>query len=375
MSGLFSGRSRDANAYEAHDGREYKVFIYESEFFAMAYEAKRTPTTEIGGDLYGTFTHGAMPVIWLASGPGPHCQLNQMDFQQDVEFTTWWAKFLMQNYAVQYIGSWHSHHMLGLSRPSAGDVRAAKQYAERHHRQSTLEVIANHDSDELAARGKRPLTTRLSAYFYPDVQVRPWVPARFQLMKGVSPLRERLKHDELAFGGSYWQNVNPSTCLAQFVENEQTAPLERRLSEEELPSELQKHIFKLRNMGYNITSQKIDNEYVLVIDRDEEGLMIFGLKRDRGDTFVVSRAVYSQGDENQEIFLTPAEALIRRPNEIVRFVLLLQVKTDSLRRRLALSSSHPIDGIKDGASHHLPAANAPNPISRLTEGTDNGIVE
>jgi hypothetical protein len=191
------------NPFGNRDRDEAVVHIYESEVNAIIAEAQRFPSSETGGDLYGTFTHGYLPVIWLASGPGPKAKHLETHFEQDVAFISHWQQRLMKDFGLQYIGSWHSHHTLGLNQPSDGDVQAARNYAVRHGRPRTLEIIVNHEG--------RNQITKLRPYYYPNAQESGWVPTRFNILTRESPLRATLGPDEASFSsGVDWRQINSS---------------------------------------------------------------------------------------------------------------------------------------------------------------------
>lgn len=175
-----------------------RVYIYASEYKMIYAAAREFINDETGGDLYGTFTHGDMPIIWLASGPGPRVKRNRVHFEQDTSFTTTWQRQLMQAFGVQYIGSWHSHHSLSLREPSGGDREAARTYALNHNRRRTLEIIVTHERNN---------DTTLWFYYYPDAARESWQRAEQVLLPGVSPLRLQLDAtEERQFsGGTNWK--------------------------------------------------------------------------------------------------------------------------------------------------------------------------
>ncbi len=176
---------------------DISVHIYESEYRAIVAEARHMARTETGGDLYGTFTHGSRPIIWLASGPGQNVRHEQAHFEQDTEFTTYWEARMTRDFGLQYIGSWHSHHFLGLQQPSSGDVRAAQTYARQHNRQTTLEIIVNHELLN-SRRGGSEFSTTLRPYFYPNAQNAGYVLSNFVILAGESPIRRQLDNRSLA---------------------------------------------------------------------------------------------------------------------------------------------------------------------------------
>lgn len=182
---------------------EATVYIFESESMAIIAEAQRIPESETGGGLYGTFTHGSMPVIWLASGPGPKAVGNRVHFQQDPDFTSYWEAKLMEKFAVQFLGGWHSHNFLGIIHPSGGDVSTVQYYAQRHERQTSIDIIVTHDPS-----GNNAYRTTPRPYFYPYAQHGHWVNTKFQILQGESPLRQLLRSEEHSFSaGISWRTA------------------------------------------------------------------------------------------------------------------------------------------------------------------------
>lgn len=195
-----------SNPVSSRNGVEVLVWIYKSELAGIIAEAKRFPDLETGGDLYGTFSHGNAPVIWLASGPGPKAKHHLTDFEQDIEFINHWQEKLHAEFGIQYIGTWHSHHRINLPEPSSGDVDAARRYALKHDRRRTLEIIVNHVSERDSIA--RP-------FFYPNAQEGGWVPSRFQLLSVESPLRTRINSAAFSSG----LTLNKILSLANEFEN------------------------------------------------------------------------------------------------------------------------------------------------------------
>lgn len=160
------------------------VHIFESECAVISCEAAQWQTTETGGDVFGTFTHGGMPVIWLATGPGPRARREHAEFEQDIEFRTKLQDMLTHKFAIQFIGSWHSHHRLGLDRPSRGDVQAVREYAARHGRRRNVEIIVTLDGD----KGQ----PSLHPYVYLDAESGQHDLWTLNILPGSSPLRTQL---------------------------------------------------------------------------------------------------------------------------------------------------------------------------------------
>lgn len=244
---------------------EATVYIFESEYQAMIAEAQRIPESETGGDLYGTFTHGSMPVVWLASGPGPKASGNKVHFQQDPDFTTYWEAKLMEKFAVQYIGSWHSHNFLGIIHPSGGDVSTVHYYAKRHERQTSIDIIVTHDQC-----GNNTYRTTPRPYFYPDAQYGNWVNTKFQVLQGESPLRQLLRTEEHSLSpGIFWRTAKEEfsyrsitqSCYSEKAEEFSSDHNYTDARQTEIPQQLKSIIEKLNHDG--IVAQVAPDGYLL----------------------------------------------------------------------------------------------------------------
>lgn len=211
----------------------YQVYIYESEFKLIIAEAQQYPNKETGGSLFGSYTHGGMFVIWLALGPGQKASGSGGEFQQDPSFITQCQQYLMDKYALQYIGGWHSHHRLGLKEPSRGDVDAIQQYTGRHQRYAALEIIVTHDS-----HNNLDFQTVPRAYFFPDAQQGKYVEAKIIFLSGESPVREKLNHDKKYFYpiekninwrqfNAHFQYTSNQNLVQNNVNNQMSSPISK----------------------------------------------------------------------------------------------------------------------------------------------------
>lgn len=98
-----------------------KAMIYASEIDYIAKCIQDYPNIETGGQLYGAWTASGVPRVIYAIGPGPMANHQSAFFNQDIAYLeTIGAK--LKQYGLQHIGEWHSHHHLGIPRPSRHDV-------------------------------------------------------------------------------------------------------------------------------------------------------------------------------------------------------------------------------------------------------------
>lgn len=80
------------------------------------------PDIETGGQLFGYWTEDGAPVVMYAIGPGRKANHQVTFFNQDVDYLLRTGNELRNRYGLQHIGEWHSHHRLGLARPSGHDA-------------------------------------------------------------------------------------------------------------------------------------------------------------------------------------------------------------------------------------------------------------
>ena len=79
------------------------------------------PDIETGGELFGFWTASGVPVVLYAIGPGPRANHEVAFFNQDLSYLKRVGNRLISAYGLQHIGEWHSHHSLGLAKPSGHD--------------------------------------------------------------------------------------------------------------------------------------------------------------------------------------------------------------------------------------------------------------
>ena len=110
-------KSKNTDNHSKYD----KVFIYKSELEFLSKSILDYPNIETGGNLFGYWTHSGRPVVQYVVGPGKNANHERSFFNQDNEFLVEIGTKLMHEHALQHIGEWHSHHQLGLARPSGHD--------------------------------------------------------------------------------------------------------------------------------------------------------------------------------------------------------------------------------------------------------------
>jgi hypothetical protein len=101
---------------------EIKAITTESELNFIARCVLDYEDLETGGDFFGYWSKDGMPVIVYTTGPGKKTKRSSVSFYQDISYLHMCGDYIHNKFAYEHIGSWHSHHKLGLEHPSGGDV-------------------------------------------------------------------------------------------------------------------------------------------------------------------------------------------------------------------------------------------------------------
>ena len=164
-----------------------KVLIYQSELDYMSQCILDMQNIETGGNLFGLFTPFGIPFIQYVVGPGPAAVHEYTHFRQDFRFLDKNADLLVAEHALHHIGSWHSHHNLGLAEPSGGDSISTFEGIHECALQSFLLIIGN-------CRGGVSTVRPFRYYSDGRCEILKWV-----VLPGVSPVRKvyDLLHQEM----------------------------------------------------------------------------------------------------------------------------------------------------------------------------------
>ncbi len=98
------------------------VIVFQSELDYLSRCILDYPDIETGGQLFGYWTEDGVPVVMYAIGPGPRANHQTTFFNQDVDYLVKVGRLLKDRFGLHHIGEWHSHHQLGLARPSGHDA-------------------------------------------------------------------------------------------------------------------------------------------------------------------------------------------------------------------------------------------------------------
>lgn len=117
--------------------------IYRSEFEAILKEIAASPDCETGGELFGFYRDDGTPVVCYAIGPGPNANHQFAFFNQDLDYLETTGETLVGGFGLEHIGEWHSHHRLGLARPSGHDAATVANGVKIRGRRRFLLCVGN----------------------------------------------------------------------------------------------------------------------------------------------------------------------------------------------------------------------------------------
>jgi len=111
------------------------------------------PDIETGGDFFGFWNNLGLPVIQYVIGPGQNSHHHVTFFRQDVDFLQKTGDVVYQTYGMQHIGSWHSHHKLGLAVPSSHDCQTMANAINKNGLSQFFMILGNIRNEETAING------------------------------------------------------------------------------------------------------------------------------------------------------------------------------------------------------------------------------
>lgn len=123
-----------------------KSVIFKSELDYISRCILDYPDIETGGQLFGYWSEDGVPVVLFAIGPGPKANHQRAFFNQDVDYLLRIGNELNRRFGLEHIGEWHSHHRLGLARPSGHDANTMISTIREKNLGRFLLCIGNCDS-------------------------------------------------------------------------------------------------------------------------------------------------------------------------------------------------------------------------------------
>ena len=174
----------------SEDNREFNVVIYEEDYKELCAWVLRKPHIETGGDLFGLWANKYSAVIQLVLGPGKRCRRTSTSFYQDVNYLEKVGMHLTQKEGICHIGEWHSHHQLGLARPSGGDENTVWNNMPTYNLTRFVIFIANID------HSGQSYNVNVGCFLFEidsNGKQLPVLPGKFQILNQESPFSGKLE--------------------------------------------------------------------------------------------------------------------------------------------------------------------------------------
>ena len=174
----------------SEDNREFNVVIYEEDYKELCAWVLRKPHIETGGDLFGLWANKYSAVIQLVLGPGKRCRRTSTSFYQDVNYLEKVGMHLTQKEGICHIGEWHSHHQLGLARPSGGDENTVWNNMPTYNLTRFVIFIANID------HSGQSYSVNVGCFLFEidgNGKQLPVLPGKFQILNQESPFSGKLE--------------------------------------------------------------------------------------------------------------------------------------------------------------------------------------
>jgi len=162
------------------------AIIYQSELDYLSRCVLDFPNIETGGQLFGFWSNQGVPVVLYAIGPGRHANHQSSFFNQDSQYLLSVGNELLNRYGLCHIGEWHSHHQLGLARPSGHDARTMHNGLVRIPQRRLLLCICNYENGR----------STVNPYNFHENDLRGYSDAIWQIIERESPFR-RIVDNEL----------------------------------------------------------------------------------------------------------------------------------------------------------------------------------
>jgi hypothetical protein len=160
--------------------------IYQGELRFISECVLAYPDVETGGDFFGFWSREGNPVIQYVLGPGNQTSRTSTSFFQDIEYLRECGNVLHTLFGLEHIGAWHSHHQLGLLKPSAGDVRTMRNALQHQHPSRFLISICNIDARS---------SVSLGCFLFTRDDDEDYSPCDVFGLPGDSPVRDRLRRE------------------------------------------------------------------------------------------------------------------------------------------------------------------------------------
>jgi hypothetical protein len=162
------------------------------------------PDIETGGDFFGFWNNLGLPVIQYVTGPGAQSGHHVDFFRQDVEFLRKAGNAVYQTFGMQHIGSWHSHHKLGLAVPSGHDCRTMANAIQNNGLSQFFMILCN----------IRDGGTTINGFLFDSQHQRRYTETQWRILERDNPFSKEI-NKSLASQSAF--TYSPKTSKARLV--------------------------------------------------------------------------------------------------------------------------------------------------------------
>ena len=188
------------------------VIIYQSELEYLSRYTLDYPNIETGGQLFGFWNEDGTPVVTFVIGPGNMSNHELAFFQQDIEYLEKIGSVLTDFHGLKHIGEWHSHHKLGLERPSEHDAYNIQSKVDDYKFSQFLLCIGTISKS----------TSSITPYIFTNSETN-FSKAKWSVINGISPSRTKLGNEDnllLPKTENANYNVESDQCTIEITEPE-----------------------------------------------------------------------------------------------------------------------------------------------------------
>ena len=207
-------RSQETSSYVDESRPATIAIIYRSEMDYISRCIHDYPNIETGGQLFGFITETGAPVVCYAIGPGPNANHQSTFFNQDTEYLQNTYNKLNRRYGLRYIGEWHSHHQLGLAKPSGHDASTIVHGMQRSNFRHFLLCIGNCDNH---------FHSTLNAFTFHINDRYHYYHAPWKIIEMDSPYRSII--DRELEGHLFHPNMQNASHGSNYIQSETGAPI------------------------------------------------------------------------------------------------------------------------------------------------------
>ena len=176
---------------------EQYVSIFAGCLQYMAGDACGWGEVETGGPVLGLFSHAGRPVVMLAGPGGPETCNETTHFAMDTDYVTALNRNLQEKFGIQYMGNWHSHHVLGIDHPSGGDADNIHRLARRHNIPRMVQIILTHEQGSNWGTDIKCARIRANAFIYEEASNGPFMRCQIRVLQSQSPIRTALANSDV----------------------------------------------------------------------------------------------------------------------------------------------------------------------------------